>query len=187
MIKQGIKKMMGLCKTLVNRVKAGRNVYIGFNGRIFNRGTMILGDNVSLRGGRFHISPGSCLQIDTGSDIGEYSTLSSHNLIKIGKNVLSGAHIFISDHNHEYRDISVPIMLQGVKCNKNDRVEIGDGVWLGTNVVVVGNVNIGKNCVIGANSVVTRDIPDYCVAAGAPCRILKRYNQETKEWEKVSE
>ena len=41
-----------------------------------------------------------------------------------------------------------------------------------------------KNCVIGANSVVTKNIPDYCVAVGAPARIIKRYCLDTQEWKK---
>lgn len=56
---------------------------------------------------------------------------------------------------------------------------IGHGSWLGTNVVIVGNVHIGYNCVIGANSVVTKDIPDYCVAVGAPVKIIKKYYRDT--------
>ena len=41
------------------------------------------------------------------------------------------------------------------------------------------------NCVIGANSVVTKDIPDYCVAVGAPVKIIKRYNRDTGSWERT--
>ena len=74
--------------------------------------------------------------------------------------------------------------LPDCRAGKDDRVLIDDGTWLGTNVVVVGNVHIGKQCVIGANSVVTKDIPDYCVAAGSPAKVLKRYNFESKEWER---
>jgi acetyltransferase-like isoleucine patch superfamily enzyme len=41
---------------------------------------------------------------------------------------------------------------------------------------------IGRNCVIGANAVVTTDIPDYCVAVGAPAKVIRRWNAQTKEW-----
>lgn len=51
--------------------------------------------------------------------------------------------------------------------------------------VIVGNVHIGKNCVIGANSVVTKDIPDYSIVGGVPAKIIRRYNKETKSWERV--
>lgn len=64
-------------------------------------------------------------------------------------------------------------------------VHIGDGSWLGTHVVIAGNITIGKHCVIGANSVVTKDIPDYSVAVGIPAKVVKRYNFDTKCWERV--
>ena len=51
---------------------------------------------------------------------------------------------------------------------------IGDGSYIGINAVIVGNVRIGKHCVIGANSVVTKDVPDYCVAVGSPARVIKK-------------
>ena len=63
-------------------------------------------------------------------------------------------------------------------------MEIGDGSWLGTHVVIAGNVKIGKHCVIGANSVVTKDIPDYCVAVGIPAKIIKKYNFDTCTWDR---
>ena len=51
--------------------------------------------------------------------------------------------------------------------------------------MIAGSIKIGKHCVIGANSVVTKDVPDYSVAAGAPCKVIKKYNFEKNEWEKV--
>ena len=52
-------------------------------------------------------------------------------------------------------------------------ITIGDNVWIGGNSVVMPGVTIGSNCVIGAGSVVTRDIPDWSVAAGNPCRVIR--------------
>ena len=56
-------------------------------------------------------------------------------------------------------------------------VTIGDNVWLGGNTVVCPGVTIGSNVVIGAGSVVTRDIPDWCVAAGNPCRVIREITE----------
>ena len=70
-------------------------------------------------------------------------------------------------------------------AHQESKVIIGEGSWLGTNVVVVGKVSIGKHCVIGANSVVTKDIPDYSVAAGIPAKVIKKYDFEKKEWVRV--
>lgn len=53
-------------------------------------------------------------------------------------------------------------------------MSIGDGSYIGINAVIVSNVKIGKHCVIGANSVVTKDVPDYCVAVGSPSRVIKK-------------
>ena len=53
-------------------------------------------------------------------------------------------------------------------------IRVGDNVWIGGNVIVLPGVTIGDNCVIGAGSVVTRDIPAGTVAAGNPCRVLKK-------------
>jgi acetyltransferase-like isoleucine patch superfamily enzyme len=63
-------------------------------------------------------------------------------------------------------------------------VAIGSGSWLGENVSVL-SCRIGRNCVVGANAVVTRDIPDFCVAVGIPARVIRRFNQQTGKWEKT--
>ena len=68
-------------------------------------------------------------------------------------------------------DINTPIKEQDISIVSP--VVIGEGSWLGENVCVCG-ASIGKHCVIGANSVVTNDIPDYCVAVGAPARVIKK-------------
>lgn len=53
------------------------------------------------------------------------------------------------------------------------QVTIGDNVWIGGNTVICHGVNIGSNVIIGAGSVVTKDIPDWAVAAGNPCKVLR--------------
>ena len=75
----------------------------------------------------------------------------------------------------------MPILKQKIK--QIGTVVIGEGSWLGENVCVIG-ANVGKNCVIGANSVVTKDIPDYSVAVGVPAKVIKSYNFSSKKWEK---
>ena len=80
-------------------------------------------------------------------------------------------------------------MFQGAKqINKNGHNEliIGEGSWIGINVVIIGDVHVGKNCVIGANSIVINDIPDYSVAVGNPAKIIKKYDFEAKTWKKVT-
>lgn len=59
-------------------------------------------------------------------------------------------------------------------------ITIGNNVWIGGNAVIMPNVTIGNNTVIGAGSVVTRNIPDNCIAAGNPCKVLRRLNENDK-------
>ena len=130
------------------------------------------------------------IEIGDFSEISMYSRIASVGFVKIGNHVLTGPHIFIADYNHEYRDPLKPVMHQGnrfvPKVDGSPNILIGDGTWIGTNVVIVGNVHIGKHCVIGANSVVTKDIPDYCVAVGQPAKVVRRYSFEKGEWVKVA-
>ena len=61
-------------------------------------------------------------------------------------------------------------------------VTIGDNVWIGGNVVICPGVTIGSNCVIGAGSVVTKDIPDWSIAAGNPCRAIRKITDEDRRY-----
>lgn len=61
-------------------------------------------------------------------------------------------------------------------------VTIGDNVWIGGNTVILSGVHIGSNTVIGAGSVVTKDIPDWVVAAGNPCRVIKKITEDDKKY-----
>lgn len=99
--------------------------------------------------------------------------------VYIGNDVLTANNVYISDNSHGYEDVTRPIMQQPVVFK--GAVYIGDGSWIGENVAIIG-VRVGKNCVIGANSVVTHDIPDFSVAAGAPARVIRQYEPAAQTW-----
>lgn len=122
------------------------------------------------------------LIIEDGCSIGNFNHIYATKSIVIHKNVLTADRVYISDNVHGYSDIKLPIRNQPI-IQKNV-VEIGEGSWLGENVCLVG-CSIGKNCVVGANSVVTHDLPDYCVAVGIPAIIIKRYDFSTSTWRKT--
>jgi acetyltransferase-like isoleucine patch superfamily enzyme len=104
--------------------------------------------------------------------IGRGSGIVGHFSIEIGNDVWTGHNVYITDQNHGYEDVSVPISRQS---QPERAVKIGDGSWLGYGSVVLPGVTIGEHCVIGANSVVTKDVPSFSVAVGVPARIIKRY------------
>lgn len=107
-----------------------------------------------------------------GTDVNTYTRIESASLVEIGKDVLIGPNVYISDRSHQYKDVDVPIKMQGYYTRGN---------------LKIGNVEVGKGCVIGANAVVTKNIPDYCVVVGNPARIVKRYDFKEKKWIKMDE
>jgi acetyltransferase-like isoleucine patch superfamily enzyme len=123
------------------------------------------------------------LIIDNGTSIGRFAHIYATSKIEIGKNVLIAENIYISDNLHNYTDITIPIIKQPIV--QINEVVIGDGAWIGENVCIIGAC-VGKNSVIAANAVVTKNIPDYCVAAGVPAVIIKRYNFEKNIWQKTN-
>ena len=104
--------------------------------------------------------------------IGRGSGIVGHFSIEIGDDVWTGHNVYITDQNHGYEDVSLPISQQS---QPERAVKIGNGSWLGYGSVVLPGVTIGEHCVIGANSVVTRDVPSYSVAVGVPARVIKRF------------
>jgi acetyltransferase-like isoleucine patch superfamily enzyme len=100
----------------------------------------------------------------------------------IGDYVMLAQNIVISGLNHGYEDVTKPPRLQKVVTKQ---ITIEDNVWIGANCVVTAGVTIGKHAVIGAGSVITKDIPEFSVAVGNPARVIKKYNFQTRSWQKV--
>ena len=97
--------------------------------------------------------------------------------ITIGENCLMAPNVSIYTAGHPIHPDSRNSMYEyGIP------VTIGDNVWIGGNVVICPGVTIGSNCVIGAGSVVTRDIPDWSIAAGNPCRVIRKITDEDRRF-----
>lgn len=168
----------------------GRNVSVLFPLKIDGTKNISIGDSVVIAYKTWlaalpHTGEESCeLIIGKGSRIGNFNHIYATKSIRIGENVLTADKVYISDNLHEFKDIDTPIMYQEIK--QISPVVIGNGTWLGENVCIIG-ASIGENCVIGANSVVTKNIPNYCVAVGAPAKIIKKFNIEHQKWMKNEE
>ncbi len=123
--------------------------------------------------------PAPRLVIGDGTCVSGTCVLSAAHEVVLEDNVLLARNVYISDHIHAYADTSRPILAQGL--DKVDPVRVRAGAWLGQNVVVCPGVTIGRGAVIGANSVVTKDIPDWSVAVGAPARVVKTFATKPQE------
>jgi acetyltransferase-like isoleucine patch superfamily enzyme len=113
--------------------------------------------------------------------IGKGSGIVGHFSITIGNDVWTGHHVYITDQNHGYEDVSVPISRQS---QPERAVIIGDGSWLGHGSIILPGVTIGEHVVIGANSVVTKNIPPFSVAVGSPARVIRKF-VENQGWVEV--
>lgn len=173
-LKGKAKENLGLMRAKIFDVTAGQNVYIGKHCSLKGKRHITLEDSVTVRP-YTQIWSGGTVRIGKGSEIGERCRISIANSLDIGEKVLLSPNVYITDCDHEYRDINVPVIDQGI-VQRGQMVSIGEGSYIGINAVIVGNVKIGKHCVIGANSVVTKDVPDYCVAVGSPARVIKNLN-----------
>ncbi|MGL6401534.1 acyltransferase [Aeromonas hydrophila] len=122
------------------------------------------------------------LEIHDDVYIGRYVHIVSTNNVIIKCGVLIADKVYISDNIHQYHDTGIPIKEQPILCK--GPVTINEGAWLGENVCVIG-ASVGKNSVVAANSVVTKDVPDYTVVAGAPARVIKKFNFDSQSWESV--
>lgn len=87
-------------------------------------------------------------------------SINAMNSIVIGNNCLFGENVKIYDHNHRFRDNTIPISEQGFSVAK---IEIGDNCWIGTNVVVLKGAKIGNHCVIAAGTIVDFYVPDETI------------------------
>jgi len=145
-----------------------------FNEQYIRIGTgTMFGPQATLSAG---MVPGQTMVSDTVIRVGDRclfgkgSGIVGHLEITIGDDVWTGHHVYITDQNHGYTDLDLPVSRQVMPERP---VSIGDGSWLGHGTVVLPGARIGRHVVIGANSVVTGVIPDNSVAAGVPARVIK--------------
>ena len=146
----------------------GKKLNIGYNCRFdllnTTKKTLFIGDNCQIN---------------------DYCHIVATDKVEIGNNFLCASKVFISDTSHgEYNnekpfDPSIPPEKREFVSKP---VKIGDNVWVGENVVILSGVTIGNGVIVGANSVVTKSIPDNCIVAGVPAKIIKRFDEKSKKW-----
>lgn len=125
---------------------------------------LVIGNNVRFANGFAHV-------------------VASFDEIVIEDDCLFAAFVQIINGNHGYSDITRPVKEQ--PSYSSGPIRIGRGSWLGRNACIMGGVTLGRHVVVGANAVVTKSVPDYCVVAGSPAVIVKRYSPESGRWERV--
>jgi acetyltransferase-like isoleucine patch superfamily enzyme len=192
--------MIALLHRIRNRLK-NRNgpkypgLSIDAQSQVLGTGTFTYGERCNIAGGctlnlNGLLELGSDVFILKGSEfdareirIGNQTSIQKNSTIlgrvEIGAYNVLGPNLYVSSGIHQFR------LMPGMNIRDQDeeqlrlgipgkKVCIGEDCWFGINVVVMPGVIVGKGCVVGANSVVTHDIPPYCVVAGAPARMISK-------------
>ncbi|MEA2283157.1 MAG: hypothetical protein QOK21_3764 [Solirubrobacteraceae bacterium] len=141
---------------------------------MLREGRLELGEHVLLEPGVWltAMAPGRIV-IGTGSFLNLGVQVAALERVEIGAHCMFANGCFVTDSDHRFEDLSKPITWQGFTSKGPTRV--GDNTWCGANVVITSGVTVGERCVIGANAVVTRDLPPFSIAAGAPARVIRRF------------
>lgn len=123
----------------------------------------------------FYVCYGTHIFIGEGSFINFNCSFLDDGPINIGKNVLIGPAVSIATAGH-------PVCPGLREYIYTAAVTIEDNCWIGTNVTICPGVTVGKNSVIGAGSVVVKDIPENTVAAGNPCKVIRRISERDRQY-----
>jgi acetyltransferase-like isoleucine patch superfamily enzyme len=118
-----------------------------------------------------------------GCKIGRRCMISAKNRVYLEEDVMLGPSVLITDHSHEFSNPLLPIHAQGLTPGGTVRVE--RNCWFGKGAAVVassGELVVGQNSVVGVNSVVTRSVPKFCVVAGNPAKVIRRYDPVSAKW-----
>ena len=156
--------------------------YVGARPRVYgrpfmlNRGRIHIGDRFQQFNGTVRselvTQEGGVIDIGNRVFLNYGTSLSAHHRITIGSGCQIASYVCMMDNDyHRAGDLTKP--------GESAPIVLEDNVWLAVRVIVLKGVTIGCNAVVGAGSVVTKDIPPNCLAAGVPAKVVRRFDTET--------
>ncbi|MCC7125457.1 MAG: acyltransferase [Acidobacteria bacterium] len=174
--------------------RVGRNVVFGVNVTLRHPHKIQIGDNVViddqccldakgidnqglLIGNGVFVGRNTILSCKNGdiiiedhANIGFNCEIFSASRVRVGKSILMAAYTYLVGGDHLYDRVDIPVLEQGRTARG---IDVGDGVWLGTHVVVTDGSTIGRDAIIGAGAVVVGEVPEFAIAAGIPAKVMR--------------
>lgn len=130
--------------------------------------------NTELHVFNFRDLPHAFIRIGAGVFVGESVVIRGQGGVTIGNDVLIGPLAKILAVNHNFADVSRPVIDQGIT---GQGIVIEDGAWIGAGAAILDGVRVGRGAVVGANAVVTKDVPPHTLAVGTPARVIRHLTE----------
>ena len=158
--------------------------YLGRPVILINPSQLTLKANTRIfPGSRFEMHPPQGrIIISKNCSIGHNFHCTAMGELIIGESTLITPNVCITDIDHDYTEIGMPVLSQKYLYKKTS---IGSNCFIGFGAVIQAGTILGSNCIVGANSVVRGSFPNNCVIAGAPARIIKQFDQQTNSWRSI--
>lgn len=157
-------------KMLTKRCKKGEGLLaVGLRYVLLKSVAASCGEAVAVYSNTYLLNPQK-LSLGTNVTIQPMTYIEASGGVTIGDDTSIAHGVSIMSETHVTADRDIPFKNQGMEYKP---VKIGNDVWIGAKVTIMAGVTIGNKAIIGANSVVTRDVPDYAVVVGAPARVIK--------------
>lgn len=121
--------------------------------------------------------------LEEGVSFQQQCHITAADTLIIGKNTIAAFGVMITNIDHEYEDLSLPVRNQPLRVGKT---YIGENCFIGGGAKIQAGTILGKHCVVGSNAVVRGIFPDYCVIVGVPAKIVKRYDEKFAIWKKTN-
>jgi lipopolysaccharide O-acetyltransferase len=158
-----------LCSWVVTKIAFPKSRIIRLPFFFRNHGHLDIGARFSAgRSLRLDVHEGGTLIVGTDVQINDHCQIACASKITIGDDVMIASKVFITDHDHDFRDHGAP---RTWSLNSDD-VTIGDGCWVGNGVHILKGVSLGEGTVVGAGSVVIKSTPPFSIIMGSPARVV---------------
>lgn len=143
----------------------------GFRRFLCRRIFLKMGENVNIERGAY-FGKGTAIEVGSNSGLGVNCHLHPNTII--GNNVMMGPECYMLDNTHKYDRTDIPMIKQGLKSvSERCKVVIEDDVWIGSEVMIIGDKVIKTGSIVGARCLLTKNFPAYSIIGGNPSRLIR--------------